>query len=101
MITTNKKSMSRLWLENVPQDKVFWCHDGVVVKNMHELAAALREMSKETFDYHVTDERNDFSSWVRDVIGDVTLANQLQVTNNLATSARRVELRLAWLNKRV
>ena len=73
-----KKCMASLWLGNVPKDKVFVCYGGSVVKNMDELAAALRVMSTETFRYHVTGIKNDFSTWVRDVIGDVTLARQLQ-----------------------
>jgi len=98
---TKKNVATKSWLENVPQDKVFWCYDGRVVRNMNELAAALREMSEETFHYHATGEKNDFSNWVRDVIGDATLANQLQKAANSAASARKVELRLAWLKQRL
>jgi len=96
-----KKNMARLWLENVPQDKVFWCRDGKVVRNMDELAAALRQMSEETFRYHATGQKNDFITWVRDVIGDMTLTNQLKKAASPATSARKVELRLAWLKQRL
>lgn len=96
-----KKNVVRLWLENVPQDKVFLCHDGRVVRNMDELVAALRDMSEETFRYHATGEKNDFGAWVGDVVGDVTLANQLKKAADSATSARKAELRLAWLKQRL
>jgi hypothetical protein len=98
---TKKNVSNKSRLENVPQDKVFWCHHGRMVKNMDELAAILREMPEETFHYHATGEKNDFSAWVRDVIGDVTLANQLKKAANPATSAHKVELRLAWLRQRL
>ena len=101
MTVMTKKNVARLWLENVPQDKVFWCHDGMVVRNMDELVAALRDMSEETFCYHATGEKNDFSAWVGDVVGDVTLANQLKKAADSATSARKAELRLAWLKQRL
>ena len=96
-----KKEITRAWLENAPQAKVFWCHDGRVVHSLEELAAALRDMSEETFRYHVTKDKNDFRNWVRDVIGDTTLANQLGKAGTQTTSAHKVEARLSWLKARV
>jgi hypothetical protein len=97
MVTKTKKEVAELWLRDVPLDEVFWFHDGGMVKNLDELATTLREMPEETFHYHVMGDKNDFSNWVRDVIGDVTLANQLQKATTQATAARRVETRLNWL----
>ncbi len=84
-------------LGDVPQDKVFWCRDGRVLKNLNELAAALQEMSDETHHHHVTGEKNDFSNWVWDVIGDVTLAADLQRVFNRDAAAEAVKTRLAQL----
>jgi len=72
------KAVSKSSLSDVPADKVFRCHDGRVIKNLDELSAALREMSEETFRYHVTIDRNDFSKWVEDVIGDRELSAVLK-----------------------
>ena len=72
------KAVNKLCLSDVAADKVFWCHDGRVMKNLDELGAALREMSEETFQYHVTADRNDFSKWVEDVIGDYELSAELK-----------------------
>jgi len=71
-------AVSKSCLSDVAADKVFWCHDGRVMKNLDELSAALREMSEETFRYHVTVDRNDFSKWVEDVIGDHELSAVLK-----------------------
>jgi hypothetical protein len=101
VVMVTNEEMYKSWLANVAQDKVFWRHDGVVVKNLDELAAALREMSEETFRYHATGDKNDFSNWVRDVIGDGTLANQLHKAMTQATAARKVETRLGWLKARL
>jgi len=84
-------------LGNVPAGKAFWCKGGRVVNNLDELAAALREMSPETFSHHVTANKNDFSIWVRDVIGDVMLARQLYRAANHIIAARQVETRLKEL----
>ena len=77
VVMVTNEEMYKSWLANVAQDKVFWRHDGVVVKNLDELAAALREMSEETFRYHAAGGKNDFSNWVRDVIGDGTVGQPI------------------------
>jgi hypothetical protein len=92
-----KQDIIRMRLEDVPGDKVFWCSDGKVIKNLKELASALKEMTEEIYLRHANGEKNDFSNWVRDVIGDVTLAYQLKKAKTRVTAARRVKDRLEWL----
>lgn len=89
-----KGRLDKSWLDEVPEDKVFFCHDGRVVKNLEELSNALRKMSADTYRYHASREKNDFSSWIRDVIGDATLAGELVKTATNTTAARKVEMRL-------
>jgi hypothetical protein len=55
-------------------------------------AVALAEMSEDTFRYHASREKNDFSSWIRDVIGDETLAGELAKTAWLVPVADRPSL---------
>jgi len=95
------KDLYRSWLADVPQDKVFWFPNGRTVKNLDELAAALREVSEEIFRHHISKDKNDFSNWVRDVIGDVTLADQLRKAATQAATARTVKKRLDWLRARL
>ncbi|UCC61222.1 MAG: hypothetical protein JSW38_12940 [Dehalococcoidia bacterium] len=90
-----KVKVDKAWLGDVPEDRVFWCHDGRVVKNMTDLAAAIKEMNNDTFEYHLNSEKNDFSTWVRDVIGDTTLASQLARVASQATALRKVETRVS------
>jgi hypothetical protein len=87
----------KLSLRDVALDKAFWCRDGRVLKNLGELAAALQEMSDETYQHHVTGEKNDFSNWVWDVIGDATLAAELQRAISPNMAAKVVRIRLAQL----
>lgn len=96
-----KKGAARSWLGDVSQDRVFWCQDGRALKNLDELAAALREMAEETFRYHAAGDKNDFSNWVRDVIGDATLAKELQKAITRSTAAQKVVTRLGWLRARL
>jgi len=86
-------AVSKWSLSDVAADKVFWCHDGRVMKNLDELGAALREMSEETFRYHVTVDRNDFSKWVEDVIGNHELAAVLKNSNTRSHAVKVVASR--------
>jgi hypothetical protein len=84
------RAVSKSCLSDVAADKVFWCHDGRVMKNLDELSAALREMSEETFRYHVTVDRNDFSKWVEDVIGDHELSAVLKNSSTRSQAGKLV-----------
>jgi hypothetical protein len=61
-----------------------------VIKNLDELGAALRVMSEETFRYHVTVDRNDFSKWVEDVIGDHELSAALKNSSTRSQAGKLV-----------
>ena len=84
----------------VPEDKRFWCQDGKVMKNLVELREALDNMSEETFRYHSREERNDFSIWVRDVVGDESLAGDLRKAKSRAQSSKAVAERISFLQSR-
>ncbi|MEM5835042.1 MAG: polysaccharide deacetylase family protein [Candidatus Aenigmatarchaeota archaeon] len=80
---------------------VFWCHDGKVFKNLYELRDGLRNMSNETYSYHANEEKNDFSNWVRDVIKDEKLANNLRKAKSKEEALQIVEKRIKELEKKV
>ena len=84
-------------LANVPEQYVFWCCDGRVLRNMKELEEALANMTDETFAYHSNEEKKDFSNWVKDVIGDDKLARDLQKSQNQTQAAKKVAQRIAFL----
>jgi hypothetical protein len=84
------KAVSKSCLSDVAADKVFWCHDGRMIKNLDELGAALWEMSEDTFRYHVTADRNDFSKWVDDVVGDHELSAVLKDSSTRSQAGKLV-----------
>ncbi len=96
-VSATTKAVNKSWLANVPEDKVFWCHDGRVMKNLEELSAGLQQMSEETFRYHVTSGKNDFSKWIQDVIGDYELSAELQNFSTKDQAAKVVADRIIWL----
>ena len=85
-------------LGQVPEDKVFWCHEGCIFRDLQELQEAFEDMSDETFAYHANSDKKDFSRWVEDVIGDAKLAKDLEAVSTHRQAAKIVEQRLALLS---
>jgi hypothetical protein len=80
-------------LAKVPEEKVFWCNDGQIFRDLEALAEGLDRMSDETFSYHCNEAKNDFSIWVLEVIGDGDLAKNLKTSNNRQQAHKQVKLR--------
>lgn len=94
-----QKSEAEKFLANVPEQYVFWCNDGRVLRDMKELGEALTSMADETFAYHSNEAKKDFSNWVRDIIGDEKLAKDLEKPLTRAQAAKIVADRVALLSK--
>jgi hypothetical protein len=94
------KSVAEKWLSDVPQEKQFWCQDGRTVKSLSDLGVTLKNMSDGVFRHHVSTTNNDFSNWVRDVIGDVKLSNDLRKSRAQLQAAKSVADRIAWLESK-
>jgi len=76
------KKKTGKYLEKVPEQNVFWCHDGQVFRSLVELAYGFDLMTDETFIFHANDDKNDFCCWIVDIIGDVELADNLKKVKN-------------------
>jgi hypothetical protein len=84
-------------LAKVPAEYVFWCHDGCIFADLYELAEGLKTMSDETFAYHSNLEKHDFSNWIRDIIGDEQLADDLARASCRSEAVICVDARITWL----
>jgi len=100
MAIRNKEDAHRV-LRHVPDEKRFYCHDGNILNNLYELKTALERMGNHTYNHHVTDEKNDFARWVREVLIDDKLAHDLAKCANQKDAARIVAERIAWLQSKV
>jgi len=40
------------------------------------------DMAEEIFSHHVSEAKNDFANWIREVIGEIELADQLMDINS-------------------
>jgi len=94
-----QKEDARKYLADVPEEYVFWCHDGCIFHNLKELGDAMNTMTDETYAFHANEEKNDFINWIRDVITDGRLVRDLQKAPERAQAAKLVANRLTVLNK--
>jgi len=100
IIRISKEEANRR-LGDVPDEKRFWCHDGRFVKNLGELEKALTDMSDETFHYHSGQGRSDFGNWVREVVGDDKLANDLSKAKSRMQASQAVAQRISFLESKL
>ena len=82
-------------LGEAPVEHHFMVADGRKLKNIVELADALETMSEEIFRHHANELKNDFSSWVKDVFYDHSLAEDISRSRN------RLEAQIAILRRLV
>ena len=82
-------------LGEAPEEHHFVVADGKKLKNIIELADALETMSEEIFRHHANEFRNDFSSWVKDVFYDHSLAE------DISRAKSRLETQIAILRRLV
>jgi hypothetical protein len=88
-------------LGDVLDDKRFWCRDGKSIKNLRELGKALVDISDDTYHYHSGEGRNDFSKWVREVVGDQKLANDLGRVKSRIQASQAVAKRISFLESKL
>jgi len=96
-MTGTKQEAKRL-LSNVPEEYIFWCHDGRVLRNLKELGDAMNTMADETYAFHANAERNDFANWVRDIIKDKRLRQDLQKAPGREQAAQIIASRISTLD---
>ena len=82
-------------LGEAPVEQHFVVADGRKLKNILELADALETMSEDIFKHHANEFKNDFSSWVKDVFYDHSLAEDISRAKN------RFETQIAVLRRLV
>jgi hypothetical protein len=94
-----KKEQAAKYLARVPEEFVFWSHDGGIFRDLKDLKDALMTMSEENFFYHANTEKNDFCCWIRDVMGDDELAKNLEKASGKEQAGGIVAERYVFLCK--
>lgn len=86
--------MKKKELINADDANLFWVNGNGALRNLKELAESLNTMSGETYAYHVNAEKNDFASWVEDILLDKKLATDMKKAKTQAAALKKVEARL-------
>jgi hypothetical protein len=63
--------------KNAPETSYFVLCNGKPVKNIKELADIMEEIEDQVFNHHVTPDKNDFATWIKDIFKDIELAEKL------------------------
>ncbi len=94
------KSMAKTEEAKAPlisQEEYFWTCDGRVLGSLEELATALKEMDDGAFKHHVNKEKNDFVKWVKEVLKDNKLVQEMKRSKTRLTMLKKVEARIKEL----
>jgi hypothetical protein len=93
------KAKEKKYLEKVPEAMVFWCHDGQVFHDIDDLMVGFDMMTDETFLYHSNEDKNDFSCWIVDVIGDGELGKEIKKAKTRKQAKEVTKMRYSDLTK--
>ena len=94
------KEEAARYLCNAAPEHCFWVNNGPILKNVEELADALESISEDAYRYHANKDKNDFSKWIGEIIGDNKLANDLLSSKNKNSAVRKIRARLNSLKKK-
>ena len=74
-----KKEFASKILGNAAPAYNFYLCSGAIIKNLDELLTAFKTMNDHVYRFHANNEKNDFSSWVKDVFEDEELASNIRM----------------------
>jgi hypothetical protein len=80
-------------LGETPKEYGFYLSDGRRLKSVFELVDALESMGEDMFKQHVTETKNDFSNWIRDVFKEPNIAREIEKIRS------RIETQKALMKK--
>jgi hypothetical protein len=89
---------AKRFLSNKEGNERFFVKDGRTINNLSELIVFLRDIEHSHFSEHVSEEKNDFSNWIKDCIGDNELANEIKDSKNKYSMVLKIAKRHNDLN---
>ena len=61
----------------IPENNWFYFKHGRRASSIDELKTALEDIHEDEFRHHVTADKNDFATWIKDIFKDIELAEKL------------------------
>jgi len=90
--------VSRDVLRDVGGDTSFRFCDGREARSLSEFHERLTALEEDSFRHHVNEDQNDFSAWLKDVVGDEPLARDMEGATQEQALAL-VKARLTFLSR--
>lgn len=90
---------AKKFLSSVRPEKSFWVNNGPIVNSLKTLPKTVEEMTEDQFKHHVNKEKNDFSSWIGEIIGDAELAKTLKTVKTKKSFLAKLKSRVDSLKK--
>ena len=69
-------------------EQSFWVNNGPVIDSLKGLSEAVKGMSDEQYAYHTERDGNDFARWIRDCLGNTSLASRVAKAKTRSSAAR-------------
>ena len=92
---------AKMILNTVPDDKMFIGRDGTVFRCLEDLPTGIKVLGQDMFNYHVTPSKNDFATWIYNVIGDVKLAEDIGPIKEMNPMIKKIKARITQLKKKI
>jgi len=86
-------------LSDVKPEQCFWVHNGPIVRNLYELEKAMGHMDNGTFMHHAYNSRNDFANWVRDILKDGELAEDMLKVKSKDKTLKKIKERVNFIEE--
>lgn len=94
------QEIAKEYLRDVePMWKAFWFHMHLTAKNLEEFAEGMTRINDDIFREHASGQKNDFTRWVREVIGDSVLARELSSVDSKEEAAGIIRTRVGELKR--
>jgi hypothetical protein len=80
-IFESSKLSSKISLDNyvvLDSSKYFYARNGMIFKSLGDLILGIERMDDDTFNYHITNNNNDFSNWIKHVFDDVRISDSIR-----------------------
>lgn len=92
------RKTKKLDLITVEGEQCFWVNNGPALRNLKDLSDALKNMSDDSYSYHVNPDKNDFANWTLNALKDEMLSEKLSKSKNLKSAIKAVDDRLKKYN---
>ena len=92
------KRLAKKILGEVDEERRFFVDDGRILSSLKNLWTAVDVMDEGCFRHHVNKEKNDFSTWIRECLGDVRLADGLIGLDKNA-SLKKIGARITYIDR--